>query len=152
MVKIETGNIQKLEFDIKGNAIGSTGSLKMYYNNLKVQLLKEGEDGEAPKKKGLLSFLANKLVIKDANPEKGEALRVAPVQFTRSPSQSFFSLLWKSVFAGIRETVGIGFIKPKSAAKSHEKIEEKLETRKEERKEKRQQKRAERKKAREEKK
>jgi hypothetical protein len=152
MVKIETGNIQKLEFDIKGNAVGSTGNLKMYYNNLKVQLLKEGEDGEAPKKKGLLSFLANKLVIKDANPEKGEALRVAPVQFTRSPSQSFFSLLWKSVFAGIRETVGIGFIKPKSAAKSHEKIEEKLETRREERKQTRQQKRAERKKAREEKK
>ena len=152
LVKIETGNIQKVEFDIKGNAIGSTGSLKMYYNNLKVQLLKETEDGEAPKKKGLLSFLANKLVIKDANPEKGEPLRVAAVQFTRSPSQSFFSLLWKSVFTGIRETVGIGFIKPKSAEKSHEKIEEKLEERKEERKEKRQQKRAERKQAREEKK
>jgi hypothetical protein len=152
LVKIEAGNIQKVEFGIKGNAIGSTGSLKMYYNNLKVQLLKEGEDGEAPKKKGLLSFLANNLVIKDSNPEKGEALRVAPVQFTRSPSQSFFSLLWKSVFSGIRETVGIGFIKPKSSEKSHEKIEEKLEERKEERKEKRQQKRAERKQAREEKK
>lgn len=152
LVKIEAGNIQKVEFDIKGNAIGSTGSLKMYYNNLKVQLLKEGEDGEAPKKKGLLSFLANNLVIKDSNPEKGEALRVAPVQFTRSPSQSFFSLLWKSVFSGIRETVGIGFIKPKSSEKSHEKIEEKLEERKAERKEKRQQKRAERKQAREEKK
>jgi hypothetical protein len=152
LVKIETGNIQKVEFDIKGNAVGSTGSLKMQYNNLKVQLLKEGEDGEAPKKKGLLSFLANKLVIKDSNPEKGEALRVAPVQFTRSPSQSFFSLLWKSVFSGIRETVGIGFIKPKSAAKSHEKIEEKLEDRKEERKEKREKKREERKQARAEKK
>ena len=152
LVKIETGNIQKVDFDIKGNAVGSTGSLKMQYNNLKVQLLKEGEDGEAPKKKGLLSFLANKLVIKDSNPEKGEALRVAPVLFTRSPSQSFFSLLWKSVFTGIRETVGIGFIKPKSAAKSHEKIEEKLEERKEERQEKREKKREERKKARAEKK
>jgi hypothetical protein len=148
LVKIETGKIQKVEFDIKGNAIGSTGSLKMYYNNLKVQLLKEGEDGEAPKKKGLLSFLANNLVIKDANPEKGEPLRVAPVQFTRSASQSFFSLLWKSVFTGIRETVGIGFIKPKSAQKSHEKIENKLE----ERKEKREEKRAEKKKQEEDKK
>lgn len=152
LVKIETGNIQKVEFDIKGNAVGSTGSLKMYYNNLKVQLLKEGEDGEAPKKKGLLSFLANELVIKDANPEKGKPLRVAPVQFTRAPSQSFFSLLWKSIFTGIRETVGIGFIKPKSPAKSNEKIKEKLEERKEERKEKREQKREERKKARAEKK
>jgi hypothetical protein len=152
LVKIETGKIQKVEFDIKGNAIGSTGSLKMYYNNLKVQLLKEGEDGEAPKKKGLLSFLANNLVIKDANPEKGEPLRVAPVQFTRSASQSFFSLLWKSIFAGIRETVGIGFIKPKSAEKSHEKIENKLEERKEERKEKRKEKRAEKKKQEEDKK
>jgi hypothetical protein len=152
LVKIETGNIQKVEFDVKGNAIGSTGTMKMYYNNLKVQLLKEGEDGAAPKKKGLLSFLANNLVIKDANPKKGEPLRVAPIQFTRSPSQSFFSLLWKSIFSGIRETVGIGFIKPKSAAKSHEKIEQKLEERKEDRKEKREERREERKKQQEEKK
>ena len=152
LVKIETGNIQKVEFDVKGNAIGSTGTMKMYYNNLKVQLLKEGEDGAAPKKKGLLSFLANNLVIKDANPKKGEPLRVAPIQFTRSPSQSFFSLLWKSIFSGIRETVGIGFIKPKSAAKSHEKIEQKLEERKEDRKENREERREERKKQREEKK
>jgi hypothetical protein len=149
LVKIETGNIQQVTFNINGNTVGSTGSLKMYYNNLKVQLLKEGEDGEAPKKRGLLSFLANKLVIKDANPEKDKPLRVASVQFTRSPSQSFFSLLWKSVFDGIRETVGIGFIKPKSAEKSHEKIEAKLEERKEKRQEKREEKKEEAKKVRE---
>jgi hypothetical protein len=149
LVKIETGNIQKVTFDINGNTIGSTGTLRMYYNNLKIQMLKEGKDGAAPKKRGLLSFLANELVVKDANPEKDKPLRVAAVQFTRSPSQSFFSLLWKSVFMGIRETVGIGFIKPKSAEKSHQKIEEKLEERKEERKEKREEKKEEQKKERE---
>jgi len=151
LVKIETGNIQKVTFDINGNTVGSTGSLKMYYNDLKIQLLKEGKDGEAPKKRGLLSFLANELVVKDANPEKDKPLRVAAVQFTRSPSQSFFSLLWKSIFVGIRETVGIGFIKPKSAEASHETIVEKMEERKEERKADRQEKKEERKKEREKK-
>ena len=134
LVKLESGHISKVEWDVKGNAVGSTGTMKMYYNNLKVMLLKEGEDGEVPKKKGLLSFLANKIVIKDSNPEKDKPLRVAQIEFTRAPSQSFFSLLWKSVYTGIRETVGIGFIKPKSPAKSHQKIEEKLKERKESRK------------------
>ncbi len=132
MVKIETGKVQKVSFDINGNTVGSTGSLKMYYTDLKVQLLKEGEDGAASKKRGLLSFLANKLVIIDANPNKGEALRVAKIEHTRSPSASFFSLLWKSIFVGIRETVGIGMIKPKSAEKSYEKVADKLQDRKDE--------------------
>lgn len=146
LVKIETGKIQKVSFDINGNTVGSTGSLKMYYSDLKVQLLKEGEDGEAAKKRGFLSFLANELVIKDANPKKGEALRVARIEYTRSPAASFFSLLWKSIFVGIRETIGIGAIKPKSAEKSYKKVEEKLQERKDDKKEARKEKREERKK------
>lgn len=141
LVKIESGKVQKVTFDISGNTVGSTGSLKMYYTDLKVQLLKEGEDGEAPKKRGLLSFLANELIIKDANPKKGDALRVAQIEHTRSPAASFFSLLWKSIFVGIRETVGIGIIKPKSAEKSYKKVEEKLQERKDKKKEAREEKR-----------
>jgi hypothetical protein len=146
LVKIETGKIQKVTFNIDGNSIGSTGSLKMYYNDLKVQLLKAGEDGAAAKKRGLLSFLANELVIKDANPEKGKPLRIAAIQYTREPAASFFSLLWKSIFLGIRETIGIGGLKLKSAAKSYEKVKEKLQERKEDRIEKRQERQKERKK------
>ena len=148
LVKIETGQIQKIDFDVTANEKGSTGTMHLYYNNLKVELLKEGEDGAPAKKKGLLSFLANTLIIKDANPSKGEALRTAKINFVRPPGASFFNLLWKSVFIGMRETVGLGIVPMKSPEKGREIIVDKMKERKEkraEKKEKRQEERARRK-------
>lgn len=110
LVSIESGNIQKADFNISANNKRSKGTLQFYYSDLKVNLLKEGEDGKAKEKKGLLSFLANTVLIKNDNPTKGEAPRTANVSFERVPQASFFNLMWKSVFVGIRETVGIGVV------------------------------------------
>lgn len=131
LVKIDKGEIQKIDFDVKANEQGSTGTMHLYYNDLKVSLLKEGEDGEPAKKKGLLSFLANTLIIKDANPSKGDQLRTARILFERPPGASFFNLLWKSVFVGMRETVGLGIIPMGSPEKGREGVVKKLEERKE---------------------
>lgn len=131
LVKIEEGKVQKADFDIHANFHGSEGKMRFYYTGLKVALLKEGEDGEPIKKKGLLSFLANKFVIKDANPSSGEPVRTANISFQRTPAASFFNLLWKSVFTGIRETVGIGMVPAKSPEKAYEKVKDKKEERKE---------------------
>lgn len=135
MVEVKSGRVQKLDFDISGNTTGARGTMRMYYSGLQVNLLKEGEEGEPLKKKGLLSFLANELVIKDANPYKGEALRVARIEYVRPPSSSFFSLLWKGVFTGLRETVGIGGFKTKTPQESHKQVLEKKQERAEKRKE-----------------
>ncbi|SEA21977.1 AsmA family protein [Pedobacter hartonius] len=148
LVKVKSGQIQKIDFDVRANAKGSRGTMHMYYNNLKIELLKEGEDGQPAKKKGLLSFLANTLVVKDENPAKGKPVRTADIVFERPPGASFFNLLWKSVFIGLRETVGLGIIPMKTPEEGRKVVVEKLEERKEKResrKEKRQQRRAERK-------
>ncbi|PYF76035.1 AsmA family protein [Pedobacter nutrimenti] len=131
LVKIEQGQVQKADFDVQANLKGSRGKMNFYYTALKVALLKETEEGAAPKKKGFLSFLANKLVIKDANPSKGEKVRTAEIRFERTPAASFFNLLWKSVFTGIRETVGIGMVPVKSPEKAYEKVKDKKQERKE---------------------
>jgi len=147
MLKVESGQIQKIDFDVKANAKGSMGTMHMYYNNLKIALLKEGEDGKPTKKKGLLSFIANTLIVKDENPAKGKPLRTADIVFERPPGASFFNLLWKSVFIGIRETVGLGIVPMKSPEAGRKAVVKKLEERKEKkqsRKEQRQEKRAER--------
>jgi hypothetical protein len=152
LVKIESGQVQKIDFDVRANAQGSRGTMHMYYNNLKIELLKEGEDGQPAKKKGLLSFLANTLIIKDENPAKGKPLRTAEIVFQRPPGASFFNLLWKSVFIGMRETVGLGIIPMKTPEEGRKVVVEKLEERKEKkesRKERRQERRAERKAAKE---
>jgi len=150
LIEVESGNIQQIDFSAVANAKGSNGTMKLYYTDLKVKLLKEGEDGEPARKKGLLSFLANTLVIKDSNPAKGKPLRTAKIHFERPPGASFFNLLWKSVFIGMRETVGIGFVPMKSPEEGRKVVVEKMEERKEKKSD-RKQKRAERKKERQEK-
>ena len=116
LVAIEQGKVQKASFNINANLKRSSGQVIFYYNDLKVNLLKEDEDGEK-KKKGLLSFLANTILIKNDNPTKGESVRKANVTFEREPQASFFNLMWKSVFVGIRETVGIGAVPMKKMPK-----------------------------------
>lgn len=152
LVSIDQGKVQKADFEVSANLRGSQGTMRFYYTDLKVTLLKEGEDGAPAKKRGFLSFLANTIIIKDANPSKGEPVRTADIKFERTPAASFFNLLWKSVFIGIRETVGIGVVPVKSPEKAHEKVVDKKEERQEKRqkrKEERQKKREERKKKRE---
>jgi hypothetical protein len=122
LVEIESGQMQKTDFNIRANAKGSSGTVHFYYTDLKIKILKEGEAGMAPRKKGLLSFLANTLLIKDANPSKGEAVRTANVTFQRTPAASFFNLMWKSLFIGMRETVGLGIIPVKTPEQAMEKI------------------------------
>jgi hypothetical protein len=139
MVEIETGQIQKINFQATANEKGSDGTMQLYYNNLKVKLLKEGEDGKPAQKKGLLSFLANTLIIKDANPSKGDPLRTAKIHFERPAGASFFNLLWKSVFVGMRETVGLGIIPMQSPEKGREQIVHKMKDRKEKKAEKKKQ-------------
>ncbi|QNK62569.1 DUF748 domain-containing protein [Pedobacter sp. PAMC26386] len=139
MVEIEQGQIQKIDFKVSANEKGADGTMHLYYNDLKVKLLKEGEDGKPAQKKGLLSFLANTLIIKDANPSKGDALRTAQIHFVRPARASFFNLLWKSVFAGMRETVGLGVLPTQSPEKGREEVVHKMKDRKNKKAERKQQ-------------
>jgi hypothetical protein len=147
LVEIETGTVQRVAFDMHGNKSGVSGTVLFNYNDLKVKLLKEGEDGAPMTKKGFLSFIANTLIVKDANPINNKAPRTASVNYKRSNGASFFNLMWKSVFMGIREIVGLGNVPTKSEAQIREKIKDKKE-----RREKRREKRSDRKEDRQEKK
>lgn len=123
LVAIEQGTVQKANFSINANLKRSSGKVAFYYNDLKVNLLKEDEEGKK-KKKGLLSFLANNILIKNDNPTKGESARTANVTYERVPQASFFNLMWKSVFVGIRETAGIGVVPMKKMPEPISKKEE----------------------------
>lgn len=136
LVELESGKISKIDFEAEGNRYGAKGNMQMRYTDLKIKLLKAGEDGEAPKKKGFLSFLANNILIKDSNPLPGKELREVKIDFERTPSASFFNLLWKSVFTGLRETVGLGIVPMKSPEQGNKDMQKKLRERKEKRAEK----------------
>lgn len=116
-VEIESGNVKSADFNMSSNENGSKGTVSFNYSDLNIKLLEEGEDGKAEKKK-LLSFLANTVLIKNDNPSKDEPLRIANITWNREPQASFFNLMWKSVFVGIREIVGIGAVPIKPMVKS----------------------------------
>lgn len=106
LANIQSGKVNGCEFRLEGNDYGASGTVKFLYSNLKVRLLEKGaEDGEY-KKKGFASFLAN-ATIKDENPKKNKPPRIAHVNYKRDPNKSFFNLVWKTIFTGIGETVGI---------------------------------------------
>lgn len=109
LIAIESGKVQQMDFKISANNKRSSGKVWFRYTNLKVSLLKENDQGKT-EDQDFLSFLANMVLIKDSNPVQGENIRVANITFERVPQASFFNLMWKSVFVGIREVVGIGMV------------------------------------------
>jgi hypothetical protein len=103
MVEIKSCNIDNVTFSMNGNERSASGEVKFLYSDLKVNILKKDEGSHEYKKKGLISLFANVLVIKDSNPGKGET-RIGHPHFTRDPQKSFFNLVWKTLFTGLKET------------------------------------------------
>lgn len=106
MARIEDGAIQQVTFNVNANKYGSTAHVQMLYDNLKVNLL--GKDGNVLKKKGILSFLANAFIVKNSNPrKKGEAPIDADISYIHDEERSFFNLMWKSIFMGMKVNMGL---------------------------------------------
>lgn len=103
MVQVKSCDIEDLSFSITGNERRASGQVKFIYSNLKVNILKKEEGTHEFKRKGLMSFLANVLIIKDSNPANGET-RLAHPRYERDIRKSFFNLVWKTLFTGIKET------------------------------------------------
>ncbi len=100
MVAIKKGTINKLTFNLTGNNTMAKGTSTLLYKDLKLNVLKP--DSPVTKKKVLLSFVANFLVINN-NPQNGE-VRKNDVTQERDITKSFFYLVWKSIFAAAKKT------------------------------------------------
>lgn len=103
MMEIKSCYINDLSFNLSGNERSASGEVKFLYRDLKINILRKKYGTHEYKKKGLMSLFANVLVIKDSNPINGEA-RIAHPQYTRDIQKSFFNLIWKTLFTGIKET------------------------------------------------
>jgi hypothetical protein len=106
LAKMEKGHVDRLHFNFRGDDSSCKGQLTMLYHDIKISLLKKDEKEKKLDKKGIASLLAN-IVIKDSNPRKDDEPRTVDVHFNRILNKSFFNLLWKSIFTGIKESVGM---------------------------------------------
>ncbi len=101
LVKINSGKINSLDFHFTGNNKKASGSFLMNYEDMKIDVLKRDDDSKKIKKRGLLSFAANLLV---QNKNSGNSFKA---EYDRNIYKSFFNLVWKTIFAGMKETLGV---------------------------------------------
>lgn len=107
MVQVNKGMIKSLAFDIKANQDVAKGKVDFAFNDLSVALLKKEEGKARLVRKGLLSILANALVIYSDNPSKDGKFTSAPIHYSRQPTGSFFNFIWKTLYQGVKYSVGV---------------------------------------------
>lgn len=107
MLQVNKGKINQLDFDIKADQHVAKGKLSFRFNELSVKLLKKEEGKDRLVKKGLLSILANALIIYSDNPSRDGKFTSADINFHRQPTSSFFSYIWRSLYQGIKYSVGV---------------------------------------------
>jgi hypothetical protein len=106
LARMEKGHIDNLHFNFSGTDSTSKGRLTMLYSDIKISLLKKDKEENKYDKKGLASLAAG-IIIKKSNPGKGGDARTVDVHYNRILYKSFFNLIWKTIFTGVKETVGV---------------------------------------------
>lgn len=105
LVKVASGKLKSLDFDMRADKRAAKGNVLLLYNDLKISVLKKDDENKL-KRMGIMSLLANAMVIKRNNPDQGEPARAFKVTYMRKKSQSIFTLMWKSIFVGIKSCAG----------------------------------------------
>ncbi len=101
LIKINSGKINSIDFHLQGNNTSARGKFLMNYDGMKVDVLKRDKDTKKIKKRGLLSLAANMVVN---NNNSGSS--VTP-EYGRDIYKSFFNLVWKTIFTGMKQTLGV---------------------------------------------
>ncbi|WP_040299382.1 hypothetical protein [Arcticibacter svalbardensis] len=123
MVHVKSLSIRKMQFNITANQNVARGSMRFYYHNLNVQLMKKDVETGLVKKQGFVSGIANTFVLNDSNPiGKDNKFTVGNIYFKRPASFAFFKFYVKSVLEGVKGSVGISKEREQSIKKISRKV------------------------------
>jgi hypothetical protein len=104
-VKLKSGIINRLDFNIIANDYDGSGELIVRYENLEVELLNKDFEADEQIFRKIGSFLANRIVIKSNNPTKNGEVKKGNVYFIRETHKSMFAYWWKLIFSGMKSTL-----------------------------------------------
>jgi hypothetical protein len=108
MVKITSGDLKQMNFDIKADQSASHGKIEVLYNDLKVRILKTDTILNNLKGRPLVSLYANIFIIKQSNPDiPGGIPRSFYVNYKRPADAAFFKFVWQTLLAGIKPAAGL---------------------------------------------
>jgi hypothetical protein len=109
-ISFSSGFIDSIDFEFNAGDVESRGWMKFRYKDLQIELPESGKNNTFGEK--LMVFLANNLIIKKNNPSgEGYASKV-PLHYERNRQRFMFNYTWKTLYSGIKETVGVPEIKP----------------------------------------
>lgn len=103
MGKIQSGNAISYSCNMHGTDLRTEGECRLIYKDLKIKLLKNTGDSNNLRKRTAANLFAN-IVIHNKNPKLGFT-RTGDMSVERKKSETFFYLIWKSIFAGVKSSV-----------------------------------------------
>ncbi len=106
LIQFTSGIVNSLNFDMQADAQKVVGKVTFLYHDLNVILLKQDEK-YGLHRMGFVSILANAFVLMRDNPRYNDVVRVADVIYLRPENNSYPGMIWRSVYAGIKESIGL---------------------------------------------
>jgi hypothetical protein len=101
-VILKSGTIDSLQIRAVGKEDLALGEMKMYYHDLKIKLVKDGNAEETSLLRRAASFLANAILIK-----KNNNGRTGLIYYERDKSRSFFNYIIRMTFSGMATSIGM---------------------------------------------
>lgn len=100
-LKVEAkGEVKELYFTVSGDAVSSSGEMKMHYEDFSFTVLKKDRMGV----NSLLTAIGN-IFVNDGSKTDGDGYRYGEIHAERDATKSFFNYLWRNVEAGILSTL-----------------------------------------------
>lgn len=101
-IRLQSGKMDTLYFEAVGREYLSLGTMHLHYDDLKVQFLKNGRDDKKRFLDGLMTFVANHLVLRHKNTSREGIIFV-----TRKRDRSIFNYWVKMTLSGAASSVGV---------------------------------------------
>lgn len=104
--RLQSFDMRQLDFSMSGDDFTARGAVRMKYSNLDVVLQKVDEETGKVEQKKFFTKLLNRFVLHASNPGTNGVERTAEgVVYNRLTSQSFFGLIWKTIFKGMQDVM-----------------------------------------------
>jgi hypothetical protein len=104
-MEIPSARIHKINFSIRADDLNAYSDVDMHYNNLSMIIRKRDEKTGAVSTRKFLTRAFNRFAIHNHNPQDGVDRKARDVLAMRLNTQSFFGLIWKSLFAGMQSVM-----------------------------------------------
>lgn len=106
LIQFTNGIVTSLNFDMQATNQKASGKVIFLYHDLNVMLLKQNEKN-ALRRMPFVSILANSFILIRDNPAFNAPARVEIIEYVKPENVSYLGLIWRSVYAGIKESIGL---------------------------------------------